>query len=58
MAGCSSDDNMDDSVQERLPLSFVTSLSDSRLVTRAVDYQIEPVDELLCYVRHIIDGSP
>ena len=57
MAGCSSDDNMDAPVLERLPLSFETSLSDSHPVTRAIDNQIDDDDELLCYVRHIIDDS-
>lgn len=57
MAGCSSDDNMDAPVLERLPLSFETSLSDSHPVTRAIDNQIEEDDELLCYVRHIIDDN-
>ena len=57
MAGCSSDDNMDAPVFFFFPLSFETSLSDSHPVTRAIDNQIEEDDELLCYVRHIIDDN-
>lgn len=57
MAGCSSDDSMNDPIWEHLPLSFNTSLSDNRPMTRAVDNQIEETDSLLCYIRHIIDGS-
>lgn len=56
MAGCSND-NDDSLVQERLPLAFKTSLSDRSQVTRAAGSQIETDDELLCYVRHIVDGQ-
>lgn len=57
MMGCSNDDAMDSPAGERLLLSFATSLSDNRPVTRAVDNQIESTDELLCYVRHIVTGE-
>lgn len=56
MAGCSND-NDDSLVQERLPLAFKTSLSGRSQVTRAAGSQIETGDELLCYVRHIVDGQ-
>lgn len=56
MAGCSSDDETS-LVQERLPLTFETSLSGSSQVTRAAGSTIEPTDELLCYVRHIVTGD-
>lgn len=56
MAGCSNDDEAS-LVQERLPLTFETTLAGSRQVTRAVGNQFEATDELLCYVRHIIDGE-
>lgn len=56
MAGCSND-NDDSLVQERLPLAFKTSLSGGSQVTRAAGSQIETDDELLCYVRHIVDGQ-
>lgn len=56
MAGCSND-NDDSLVQERLPLAFKTSLSGRSQVTRAAGSQIETDDELLCYVRHIVDGQ-
>lgn len=56
MTGCSND-NDDSLVQERLPLAFKTSLSGRSQVTRAAGSQIETDDELLCYVRHIVDGQ-
>lgn len=56
MAGCTNDDDASQT-QERLPLTFETSLSGSRQVTRAVGNQFEATDKLLCYVRHIIDGA-
>ena len=56
MAGCSNDDEAS-LVQERLPLTFETTLAGSRQLTRAVGNQFEATDELLCYVRHIIDGE-
>lgn len=56
MAGCSNDDEAS-LVQERLPLTFETSLSGRSQVTRAAGSQIETDDELLCYVRHIVDGQ-
>ena len=51
-AGCSSDDDFSQE-QSRLPLTFETSLSGSRPVTRAVGSQFEKDDMLLCYVRHV-----
>ena len=51
-AGCSSDDDFSQE-QSRLPLTFETSLSSSRSVTRAVGGSFDTDDELLCYVRHI-----
>ena len=51
-AGCSSDDDFSQE-QSRLPLTFETSLSGSRSVTRAVGGSFDTGDELLCYVRHI-----
>ncbi|WP_027455580.1 fimbrillin family protein [Xylanibacter brevis] len=54
LAGCSNDDEAS-LVQERLPLTFETSLSGSSLVTRAAGSTIEADDKLLCYVRHIAD---
>lgn len=51
-AGCSSDDDFSQE-QSRLPLTFETSLSGSRSVTRAVGGDFDTDDELLCYVRHI-----
>ena len=51
-AGCSSDDDFSQE-QSRLPLTFETSLSGSRSVTRAVGGSFDTDDELLCYVRHI-----
>lgn len=56
MAGCSNDDEAS-LEQERLPLTFETSLSGRSQVTRAAGSQIETDDELLCYVRHIVDGQ-
>lgn len=56
MAGCSND-NDDLLVQKCLPLAFKTSLSGRSQVTRAAGSQIETDDELLCYVRHIVDGQ-
>lgn len=56
MAGCSND-NDDSLVQEHLPLVFKTSLLGRSQVTRAAGSQIETDDELLCYVRHIVDGQ-
>lgn len=55
-AGCSSDDDFSQE-QSRLPLTFKTSLSGRSQVTRAAGSQIETDDELLCYVRHIVDGQ-
>ena len=55
-AGCSSDDDFSQE-QSRLPLAFKTSLSGRSQVTRAAGSQIETDDELLCYVRHIVDGQ-
>ena len=54
LAGCSNDDEAS-LVQERLPLTFATSLSGSSLVTRAAGSTLEADDKLLCYVRHIAD---
>ena len=51
-AGCASDDEVSQE-QNRLPLTFETSLSSSRPVTRAVGNKFDADDELLCYVRHI-----
>ena len=51
-AGCSSDDDFSQE-QSRLPLTFETSLSGSRSVTRAVGGSFDTGDKLLCYVRHI-----
>ena len=51
-AGCSSDDDFSQE-QSCLPLTFETSLSGSRSVTRAVGGSFDTGDELLCYVRHI-----
>ncbi|WP_288280666.1 fimbrillin family protein [uncultured Prevotella sp.] len=51
-AGCSSDDDFSQE-QSRLPLTFETSLSGSRSVTRAVGGTFDTGDKLLCYVRHI-----
>lgn len=51
-AGCSSDDDFSQE-QSRLPLTFETSLSGSRSVTRAVGGSFDTDDELLCCVRHI-----
>ena len=56
MAGCSND-NDDSLVQEHLPLVFKTSLLGRSQVTRAAGSQIETDDELLCYVRYIVDGQ-
>lgn len=50
--GCSSDDDFSQE-QNRLPLTFETSLSGSRSVTRAVGGSFDTGDKLLCYVRHI-----
>lgn len=55
-AGCSSDNDFSQE-QSRLPLTFETSLSGRSQVTRAAGSQIETDDELLCYVRHIVDGQ-
>ena len=55
-AGCSSDNDFSQE-QSRLPLAFKTSLSGRSQVTRAAGSQIETDDELLCYVRHIVDGQ-
>ena len=52
-AGCSSDDDFSQE-QNRLPLTFETSLSGSRSVTRAVGGTFDTGDELLCYVRHVV----
>ena len=52
-AGCSSDDDFSQE-QSRLPLTFETSLSGSRSVTRAVGGDFGTDDELLCYVRHVV----
>ena len=52
-AGCSSDDDFSQE-QSRLPLTFETSLSGSRSVTRAVGGDFDTDDELLCYVRHVV----
>ena len=52
-AGCSSDDDFSQE-QNRLPLTFETSLSGSRSVTRAVGGDFGTDDELLCYVRHVV----
>ena len=52
LAGCASDDDFSQE-QSRLPLTFETSLSGSRPVTRAVGDHFDTDDELLCYVRHV-----
>ena len=52
-AGCSSDDDFSQE-KSRLPLTFETSLSGSRSVTRAVGGDFDTDDELLCYVRHVV----
>ena len=52
-AGCSSDDDFSQE-QSRLPLTFETSLSGSRSVTRAVGGTFDTGDKLLCYVRHVV----
>ena len=52
-AGCASDDDFSQE-QSRLPLTFETSLSGSRSVTRAVGGDFDTDDELLCYVRHVV----
>lgn len=52
-AGCASDDDFSQE-QGRLPLTFETSLSGSRSVTRAVGGSFDTDDELLCYVRHVV----
>ena len=70
LAGCTCDEEVSQE-ENRLPLTFETSLSASRPVTRAVGGDFETNDELLCYVRHmsstdvvktkmvtIIDGNP
>lgn len=53
LAGCASDDDSSQE-QSRLPLTFETSLSGSRSVTRAVGGDFDTDDELLCYVRHVV----
>ena len=55
-AGCSSDNDFSQE-QSRLPLAFKTSLLGRSQMTRAAGSQIETDDELLCYVRHIVDGQ-
>ena len=55
--GCTSDNDNNSLAEERLPLTFDVSLTESRPMTRAVGSQIEADDELLCYVRHISDAD-
>ena len=55
--GCTSDNDNNSLAEERLPLTFDVSLTESRPRTRAVGSQIETDDELLCYVRHISDAD-
>ncbi|SHK69279.1 fimbrillin family protein [Xylanibacter ruminicola] len=57
LAGCASDDANNSLTEDRLPLTFETSLSGSRTVTRAIGNQFEANDELLCYVRHISSSN-
>ena len=55
--GCTSDNDNYSLAEERLPLTFDVSLTESRPMTRAVGSKIEADDELLCYVRHISDAD-
>ena len=57
LAGCAGNDISDTPDEERLPLRFVTTLSNQLPVTRAVDDKIGASDELLCYVRHVINSE-
>lgn len=52
LAGCTSDEEVSQE-ESRLPLTFETSLSASRPVTRAEGGAFAASDELLCYVRHM-----
>ena len=55
--GCTSDNDNYSLAEERLPLTFDVSLTESHPMTRAVGSQIEADDELLCNVRHISDAD-
>lgn len=57
LAGCAGNDISDTPDEERLPLRFETTLSNRLPVTRAVDDKIDASDELLCYVRHVINSE-
>ena len=57
LAGCSGDGTGIVTPQESLPLVLQPTLSGSRIVTRAVGGDFETDDELLCYVRHVIDDN-
>ena len=57
LAGCAGNDISDTPEEERLPLRFETTLSNRLPVTRAVDDKIDASDELLCYVRHVINSE-
>lgn len=57
LAGCAGNDISDTPDEERLPLRFETTLSNQLPVTRAVDDKIDASDELLCYVRHVINSE-
>lgn len=57
LAGCAGNDISDTPDEERLPLRFETTLSNQLPVTRAVDDKIDVSDELLCYVRHVINSE-
>ncbi|SHL82407.1 Fimbrillin-like [Xylanibacter ruminicola] len=57
LAGCAGNDISDTPDEERLPLRFETTLSNQLPVTRAVDNKIDASDELLCYVRHVINSE-
>ncbi len=57
LAGCAGNDISDTPDEERLPLRFETTLSNRLPVTRAVDDKIDASDELLCYVRHVINAE-
>lgn len=57
LVGCAGNDISDTPDEERLPLRFETTLSNQLPVTRAVDDKIDASDELLCYVRHVINSE-
>lgn len=57
LMGCSGVGTGIDTPQESLPLVLEPTLSGSRIVTRAVGGAFETDDELLCYVRHVIDDN-